>query len=239
MIRKAVILLSLCCAVLCGITGYMSYQATQKPDETIGETVPMSCEEVLEFRLSKTSLVTLTDFSPGKYLAYVDDDGDDQWNRLCVPFFSPQRRKIGYGYNAVLVCFKDVPTREALESLMENEELNISFWPDRQQLDLAIHSQLAQHYKNLDIAKSPVFYHGFDAANPILGESTMRVSAGLGSVAILVAFLTMIYGLWTRTKSTEDFESENSPTTNRAGLPMGGETSFLDQIGSTASAVGK
>jgi hypothetical protein len=238
MIRKAIILLSLCCAVLCAFVGYLSYNVTQESKKAVGEGVPKTCEQVLKSPLSETSRIKLTDFAPGKHIAQVDNDLDNQWDRLCVPFFPRKHQKVGYGYCAVLVCFKDVKTREALDALIENGELDINFWPERQQLDRAIHSQLAQQYRNLDLAHSPVLYYGFDAANPVLGESSMYASAGAGCVAIFVAFLAMISGLFKRTKpNLVEADGEEQPTTNRAGLPKSEGPSIFDQVTSTRSVL--
>lgn len=237
MIRKAIILLSLCCAVLCAFVGYLSYQVTQESEKAVGAGVPKTCHEVLESPLSETSRITLTDFAPGKHIALVNGE-HNQWDRLCVPFFPRKRQKIGYGYRAVLVCFKDVKTREALDALIENRELDINFWPERQELDRAIHSQLAQKYTNLDLAHSPVLYHGFDAANPVLGESSMYASAAVGSAAIFAAFLAMVSGLFKRTKPTLSEDNiEEQPTTNRAGLPVSEQPSIFDQVTSTRSVL--
>lgn len=235
MIRKAIILLSLCCAVLCAFVGYLSFDVTQESKKAVGEGIPKTCEEVLESSLSDTSRISMSNFVPGKYPAHVDDN-ENQWKRLCVPFFPPKRQEIGYGYRAVLISFKGVETREALNALIKNGELDVNFWPERQQLDRVIHSQLAQKYTNLDLAHSPVLHYGFDAANPVLGKSTMFASAGIGSVAIFVAFMAMISGLFTRAKPTKfDIELEAQPTTNRAGLPLSEETTIFDQVASTRS----
>ena len=231
MIRNAIILLSLCCAVLCAFVGYLSYQVTQESEKAVGAGVPKTCEEMLESPVSETSRITLTDFVPGKHIAFVDNGEDNQWDLLCVPFFPPKLQKIGYGYRAVVVCFKDVKTREALDALIENRELDINFWPERQQLDRAIHSQLAQKYTNLDLARSPVLYYGFDAENPVLGESSMYASAGVGCVALFVALLAMVSGLFKRTKPTLfDDIVEEQPTTNRAGLPVSERPGIFDQV---------
>lgn len=240
MIRKTIIMLSLCCAVLCAFVGYLSYQVTQESEKAVRQGVQMSCGELLESLPQESSRITMTGFSIGKRLALVETEGNKDWEKLCVPFFPPKSQKLGYGYCAVLVCFKDVKSREALDALIENGELDINFWPERQQLDRATYSQLAQSYKNLDLASSPVLYHGFDAAIPFLGESSMYACGGAGAVAIFVAFVTLISGFFRRTKSNEldDVSTEAQPTTNRAGLPVSERRSIFDQ-GTTARSAFK
>lgn len=200
---------------------------------------PLTCEELLESPLLQTSRVRLTEFALGKHLASLDNDGDKQWDSLCVPLFPRKRQKIGHAYRAVLVCFKNIPTRDALDAIIEKGELDINFWPERQHLDRAIHSQLAQKYTNMDLAKSPVLFSGFEATNPVLGETTMYTSAGMGLVALFVAFLAMISGLFLRRKSSGHYiESEKLPTTNRAGLPLNDGPSIFDRVSSARSALG-
>ncbi len=240
MIRKATILLSLCCAILCAFIGYLSYSSMKESERVDGEAAPMTCEAVLNSPILQNARIKLTEFAPGKHLAHLDNDGDDQWDSLCVPFFPPKHQKIGYGYCAVLVCFKNIPTRERLETVMETGELDINFWLGRQHLDRAIHSQLAQQYTNMDIANSPVLYYGFDGQNPLLGESTLYLSAGAGSVALCVALLALISGIFLRTKPTRvDVDLEDQPTTNRAGLPVNEHRSVLDQVTPARSVPGE
>lgn len=220
---------------------------TQELEKAVAEPNPMTCASVLESPPSQTVVATLTDYVPLKHLAYRDDDGDGEWNRLCVPFFPKKLPKIVHNYRAVLVCFNGVGNREALDELIDSGELEVNFWPSRQKLDVAIHSQLAQQYTTMDLANSPVFYHGFKAANPLLGETSLYASAGCGSVALFVALLAMIFGLFTGKNSPDlDVESIDFPKTNRAGLPSGDDragppsresSSFLDQIATARSAL--
>lgn len=238
MIRKVIILFSLCCVVLCAFVGYLSYDVTQESAKADAVAKPATCDEVLKTPLMQTTRVMLTGFAPGKHLASRDYDGDSQWESLCVPLFPRKHQKIGHGYCAVLVCFKNVPTREALDTLLESGELDVNFWPERQNLERAIHSQLAQKYKNMDLAKSPVLYYGFDVNNPVLGETSLLASAGIGSVALAIAFLAMISGLFLRKKpEVFDVNEEERPTTNRAGLPDGNAPSIFDQVTSARSVM--
>jgi hypothetical protein len=238
MIRKIIILFSLCCVVLCAFVGYLSFQVTQESEKAVGAPTSITCESIFASPLSETSHVTLTEFAPLKHLAMVDKNGDNQWDDVCVPFFPKKQHEIGNNYRAVLVCFKGVPTRNELDVLIDSGELDVNFWPERQKLDVAIHSQLAQKYTTMDLAKSPVFYYGFEATNPVLGEASLYASAGMGLAALLAAFLAMISSLFVRKDSAD---VENSPaeqvTTNRAGLPVGESVSILDQIGSTRSVL--
>ena len=238
MIRKAFILFSLCCAVLCAFVGYLSYQVMLESDKAVGVAVPSTCQAILKSPPATTSHVKLTKFATGKHVAYLDNNGDKQWESLCVPFFPPKPQKVGHAYCAVLVCFKNVPTRAALNALIETGELDVNYWPERQNLERAIHSQLAQKYTNMDITKSPIVYYGFDAGNPLLGEASLYASIGAGSIALFLAFLTLIFGLFLRKKpAATDLNSLDEPTTNRAGLPEGNTPSIFDQVTSARSAL--
>ena len=232
MIRQAITLLSLCAAVLCAFVAYISYQSLQESKKSVAPVEPVSARKFLESPPVDQTQVTLTDFVLGKHLGYLDNDGDKKWDIVCIPLFPNTKNKIGSGYRAVMACFKDVPNQSELDEVLAKREINASFLPLRQDLDVAIHSQLAQKYKHMDFPHSPVLFSGFDTANPLLGETTMFVSAGAGALALLVGFFAVASGLLMgkRNSSATTFESSTSnseqPMTNRAGLPISGAESI-------------
>lgn len=239
MIRKAIILLCFCCVVLCAFIGNLSYQAIQDTQKAVGEAVSMTCEEALQTEFWETSRVKLSDFSNGKYFATVDWNGDDSWESLCVPIF-PHRPDFGYGWRAVLIRFKGVQTREEFEKLVESGSLDVTYWPGRQKLDRVVHSQLAQSYKNLDFANSPVLCYGFEPGNPLLGETSLKLSAGVGVLSVLMAFLAVIVQP-IKFKRRVKPEQETRPTQKgkRAGPPAEETPSIFDKVTSRRSVMGK
>lgn len=228
MIHKIIILLSLCCLVLCAIVGYLSKHAMQESQKRLGPAIPLSCVEVLEERPTETSRILVNEFVPGKHFAFLDTDNDGNWERLCVPFFPPKHQGITHSYRSVLICFKDTPNREAFKELIASGEIDTNYWPMRQNLNMAIHSQLAQQYKNMDFANSPVLHCGFEASNPVLGDTSLKLSTGVGSLAIFAAFIALLAGLFFK-KKPDILEDLTKPeqNTNRAGLPVG---SVLDRV---------
>ena len=230
MIRKAITLLSLLCVVLCAFVGFVSYKAVQESEKSDPPAVDaITCDAFLNDVPSATSKVLLTEFAPGKQSAHWDNDSDGEWESLCVPIFPRKNIKITHGYNAVLVYFNDVKDRESLDEIIKSGELEANFWPLRQDLDVATHSLLAQQYENLDFSKSPVLHYGFKTSNPLLGQKSLMASAAVGTLSIVVGFLSMVVGFFMRkpTRSIsinedKDEDEEKKPTTNRAGLPIGG-----------------
>ncbi|MCP4478264.1 MAG: hypothetical protein GY818_09255 [Planctomycetaceae bacterium] len=235
MIRKIVISLSCCCLILCGFVGYLSYAETLNSEKSSGVAVTRTCAEVLDKRPEDMSRVRLTKFVPGKFTAFVDSEQDDKWELVCVPFFPPTAGKVGHGYSAVLVCFKNVHSQEDFKRLIRTGELDTNFWERRQKLDQALHSQLSRDYKNLDIANSTVLHAGFELQNPVLGEATLRGSVALGGFAILAAILALISGVFVRKTPKETYDWNDPASLNRAGLPPSAGTSVLDSVSSSRS----
>ena len=235
MIRKIVISLSGCCLILCGFVGYLSYAETLNSEKSSGVAVTRTCAEVLDKRPEDMSRVRLTKFVPGKFTAFVDPEQDDNWELACVPFFPPTAGKVGHGYSAVLVCFKNVHSQEDFKRLIRTGELDTNFWERRQKLDQALHSQLSRDYKNLDIANSTVLHAGFELQNPVLGETTLRGSVALGGFAILAAILALISGLFVRKTPKEIYDWNDSASLNRAGLPPSAGPTVLDSVSSSRS----
>ncbi len=207
----------------------MSYNAIQESEKSEVPAESKTCAALLAEVPSGTSRILISDYAPGKEFAKWDNDSDGIWESLCVPVFPRERQKISSGYNAVLVYFKNVPDQEAISEILESGEFEVNFWPRRQNLDVATHSMLAQKYANLDFSRSPVLHYGFEAGNPILGQNSLMASAAIGTLGLLVGFLSMVVGFFMKKPSRtidlnkDDEVDENKPMTNRAGLPTDGD----------------
>lgn len=216
MVRKALALLSLCCIVMSAFIGVLSYSEMQNSERRDEAAQSITCESVIDDPPLATQTYELTDFVPGKFLADFDLDQDGDWDALSVPLFPRKRIDVSRHYRAVIVCFKGVKNREELEDLMDSESLTVTFWPERQTLDDAIHSTLAQRYKRMDFEGSPVMLYGFEKANPVLGESTLKLSKYAGGGAAVIFVLSLL-SMLIRTKPKDD--ELQDPRQNRAGLP--------------------
>jgi len=223
----------------------MSYQAVAEANKSEVPPVSTSCDEILNEVPGKISRIMLSGFAPGKELACWDNDADEEWDSLCVPLFPRKNLKISNGYSAVLVYFNGVKDRDSLNEILKSDELETDFWPLRQELDVATHSMLAQKYANLDFSRSPVLHYGYSAGNPVLGKTSLTISAALGSLSLMGAFLSFVVGFFMKKpKRKISFDDEgyddddDKPVTNRAGLPIGGSsqgsssstTSIFDQV---------
>ena len=222
MIRKFIILICICIAGCCAVVAHLSMNVEKEVEQLVVEGQPMTCKAVLQEKPEVTTRIMLSEYAAGKFKADLDYDGDGQWEDVCLALFPPQNKKITYGYEAVLVKFKDVANQEQLDKLLESGELDTTYWPRRQELDNATHSSLAQSYKNLDFSSSVVLHCGFPAENPLLGEASLKLSKMVGAGALALAFLTLLSFLikkrGPKNLSEMDF---NAPVTNRAGLPIG------------------
>ncbi|MEL7497164.1 MAG: hypothetical protein AAFN77_06100 [Planctomycetota bacterium] len=227
MIRKSLIVLSLCCAVLCAFIGYMSQRAIEESERVSTSSFDLDCERLLDQAPVASTEIVLSDFIVGKKFATMDIDGDYQWDVTGVLLFPKKKQSTRYGYRAVIVSCKGIPDEATLNEklLSEPESLTVDFWPTRE-LEPSIHSQLAMKYRNLDFARSRVVYLGYERENPILGETTLKLSIVVGGASVAVAVLTiiisLIIGMLSRLFKRSPKPNAPQPTANRAGLPASG-----------------
>ena len=139
-----------------------------------------------------------------------------------MPLTPPSDKKVTWGYCTVLVHFKGVENQEQLDALLDSGTLETMYWPRRQELNTATHSKLAQSYTNLDFSKSIVLHCGYEAENPLLGETSLQLSKIAGALSLGIAFLTLLTFLFKarQPKSLNELDLDDAPITNRAGLPV-------------------
>lgn len=223
MVRKIIILLCLCCVVLCAFVGYLSMQVDEQADKREGPATNFTAEEFLSAPPAETGRILLTDFSPGKHIAHADHDADEKWDELWVPMFPNRNKRIKFGYKSVIVHFKGVESKEQLQELIADRELDTDYWPERQDLSPYAHSQLAQQYKNMDFANCVSLHYGFPSSNPLLGEASLLLSKVVGAGALGIAFLVLLSFLFIGKGKDDDLSIsemvQNAATANRAGLP--------------------
>lgn len=222
MVRKFIILICICFTACCAVVAYLSMQVEKEVEVLVGDGVPYTCESLLKEKPENTLGIQLTEFASGKYIADFDYDGDQQWDDVCVPLTPPSDKKVTWGYCTVLVHFKGVENQEQLDALLDSGTLETMYWPRRQELNTATHSKLAQSYTNLDFSKSIVLHCGYEAENPLLGETSLQLSKIAGALSLGIAFLTLLTFLFKarQPKSLNELDLDDAPITNRAGLPV-------------------
>lgn len=228
MICRSLIVLSLCCAILCAFIGFLSYRAMEESDQVSTNSTDLTCREILEASPKETTQVVVSNFIVGKRKTTIDYDGDGKWDLIGVPLFPAEKQNTKYGYKALIVCCKSVPTEAEFEALWKDsaEGLTLDYWPERQELDPYLHSGLAQNYLNLDFSKSRIAFYGYERTNPIFGATSLRLSILVGGGSVAVAVLTFLIALLAkllgRFFKPSPQTTRPSPTANRAGLPSHG-----------------
>ena len=221
MIRKFIILVCICFAGCCAVVAHLSMKVEEEGEQLVGEGQPLTCQDLLAEKPKVTTRIKLSEFAVGKYKADFDYDGDGKWDDVCLALFSSHKKKITYGYQAVLVNLKGITDEEQLDQLLATGELDTTYWPRRQELENAAHSSLAQSYKNLDFSRSVILHCGYPAENPVLGEASLELSKMAGGIALGIALLTLLSYLFKRRGPKNLSEMEfDAPVTNRAGLPV-------------------
>lgn len=190
--------------------------------------ITKTCKDLLDERPTESTSIEMHDFMVGKRSAKLDLDGDEKFDLVGVPLFSKDLDfKKKYGYYGVILCAKGIETEAQYEALLGGEEevtsLAVDYWPQRQKLETALHSKLAQQYRSLDFAKSPVVLYGFERENPLLGKTTYQFSilAGIGSLAVaaLTILISVLMGFLKKFFQRTPKPTAPKPVANRAGLP--------------------
>ncbi len=226
MIRRSLIILSLCSAVLCAFIGFLSYRAIEESKQLQSSSIELSCSDLLKTAPETSTGVQLNDFVLGRHVAGIDLDGDQQWDQGAIPLFPKQRQPFKYGYRAVILCFKGLPDEAAVDQALIGSAVEADFWPGRQELDPAIYSRLAVKYRHMDFDNSRVLFLGFEKANPVLGKTSLRLATLVGAGSVVLALITFILGMLSailKKAASRRPKKQPQPTANRAGLPASGE----------------
>ncbi len=217
MIRILFIILSICCTVLCAFVAFLSDQAVESRAKQPLRPTTVSCCDLLDNTPTGIAHYQLVDFEPGKYFAKRDANDDGVWEFVSVPFFPDHWDRLQRNYPAAVVCFKNVANRAALSAIVEQGEIEVRYWPNRQTLDSDIHSRLASKYKSMDFSRCVVLHAGFDSPVPLLNSSIYVTSVALGAISMVVGLWNLLLLLvFDRRNSTE---TTDQTVCNRAGLP--------------------
>jgi hypothetical protein len=221
MIRRVLIPLSLCCAVLCAFIGYLSHRAIEESKQVASNVQEFGCRQLIDKKPRKSTGVVIQDFIYLDRYAALDFDGDDKWDEVAVPVFPNQKQASKAAYQSVIVWFKDVPNQEALQEALKTDKIRADYWVAKQNLDEHLKSQLAIKFKHMDFENSPVVLVGFAQANPLLGPATLKFSyvGGLGALGFgaLAFLMSIVMSLLNRKPKIRS--APPKPTANKAGLP--------------------
>ena len=225
MLARLLIPICVCCVVLCTFVGFLSKRAIEEAGRITTQPLKLECNSFINSPPKKSTGVLLSNFVFVDRIATIDNDGDNRWDEVAIPLFSPHSFDSKVGYSAVIACFRDVPDMETLHQRLAPGELQTNFCADEQNLRTTLHTQLATKFKNMDFRNSPVVTIGYGQDNPLLGETSLKYSYFVGTAAVGVGGLTLAYlvtaGLCKHLQSLprSSKESRRKPTKNRAGLP--------------------
>lgn len=221
MIRRVLIPLCLCFAILCAFIGYVSQKAIKESTMVTSNTTSFACQELIDRRPAESMGVAIKDFLAVDRFAEMDFDEDGRWDEVAVPLFPTQKPKNKATYQAVIVCFRGVATRKDLEQILIADEVKAEYWASQQVLDDHLKTQLAIEFINMDFAGSPVVFVGYPNTNPLLGAKSLQLSYLLGGASLGIAALAFVastlIAIFNRRPKTRP--ERPKPKRNRAGLP--------------------
>lgn len=231
MIRRSLIVLSLCTAVLCAFVGYLSHRAIEQSKKVASSSIDLACVQLMDKPPIEATEVVLSEFKIGKHFAKIDLDGDSNWDLVGVAVFPKEKQKQSYAYRAVILFCKGIPDETAYEEVFGDAELDklvVDYWPSRQDLDKGVYAQLATNYRSLDFSKAPIAFYGYERTNPVFSETTKKASILVGGAAVAVAVITVVlsalFGAVGRLFRRKE-KTVPPPVANRAGLPPGNQNS--------------
>ncbi len=219
--RLVIIMLCVCGAVVCAFLAYLGYQQQLAEQKTADAPPPeFTCKSLLESIPQDTYTFTLIDFQPGKHFFPEDLDDDGVWDRVIVPVFPSELKKLGRNYRAILLVVADTPNKDAFFEKINSPRIEANYWFTSQKLDANAYNRLAEKYSSMDFARSLVLHSGFPKSNSSFGKILLWAAmTGFGlSLSILgwQSLRLLISGI--RSESQDDDDDEER-ITNRAGLP--------------------
>ena len=227
--RLISILLCICGIVVCAFLAFIGYQQEQEAQKTVEKAPPkVACSELIKEIPADTYAFTLTDFQPGKHFVHDDNDGDGIWERVIIPVFPKEVKKLGRNYKAIILVMADVTDKEGLSQQVNAPTIEAEYWFTSSELDENSYYRLAEKYSSLNFGESKVLYVGYSKTAMSFGRYIFWGASG-GAILSLLMFGWQSFGLvlaGIRSESNRhDDDDEEEVITNRAGLPTKEELS--------------
>jgi len=220
--RKLAILTSFCLGILCAFVYKFGTLSLDGIDNVVEQTTVVSCQQLLSEWPSDNYHLRMTDYQRGQHVAFYDHDQDKNWELVYVPLFPAHLSEVGNNYRAVIVHFNDVKNEQELDERLASGELDSQLWYTQQTLPSAIHSDLAQKYRLMNISGCVVLQGGFQPPNGQIAKSAV-LGSRIGMIACTIVaiwnLLALVPSMQQHYGSTRDEEEEDAPVSNRAGLP--------------------
>ena len=221
--RLIVILLCVCGVVVCAFLAYLGYQQDLTAKQTAKESPPpFTCKSLIDRIPNNIYSFTITDFQPGKHFVQQDQDDDEKWERVLVPIFPSDQKKLGRNYKSLILVFADTPDKNSLFEKVQSDTIEADYWVTSQKLDSYFYNRLAEKYSSMDFSRSKIMYCGFPKSTKSFGMMLFWGSSIGGILSVLVlgwqSLNLVIAGV--RSEANNEFDDDDEDViTNRAGLP--------------------
>ena len=149
MLRCLPVLLAACVAIISGLIGAVGLRALAEYETLSVEPHPMTLEQFASDRPEDKYRFHLTDLQHGAsvYPEPVRDDGS--WETVYVCLFPKRMKRLGVNYASVIVKFDGVKGSEQLGELLNDGELNVFYWPEKQTLPDDVYNRMAKKYRGM------------------------------------------------------------------------------------------
>jgi len=222
MIRHLPILLGICVAIVSGLIGVVGVHALAHYELVSAPPMVMTFDQFATSRPKDTYHYTLTNFCRGTdaYPSSVDEAG--QWEKVRVCLFSDRGIRQNANYISTIVEIEGVKGPKELATLFEKGELNVYFWPNKQQLPTDVYNRMASKYRGMLFDKCLHCESGGPVPSPDFGNCCIYIGiAGFSLSVIGVIAFFCFKSIRASISRRQDpwYDEEEEQFNNRAGLP--------------------
>ena len=221
MVRYLPILLAGCVAIISGLIGAVGLRALGEYEKLSVEPMEMTLVEFASDQPDDKFRFRLTDLQHGASV-YPEPAADDgEWQQVYVCLFPKNLKRLPKNYASVIVKFDGVKGKDELAKLLEDGELDVFYWPQKQKLPESVYNRMAKKYRGMLFDQCLHCETGGQPPSPDFGNSC--IYAGTAGVSLsfigIIAFYLFRMLRSRRGKSMDWNDDKPEQFANKAGLP--------------------
>jgi len=188
MVRILPILLAACVAIISGLIGAVGLRALSEYERLSVEPLQMTLEEFSKDQPEDAFRFRLTELQHGASVYPHPAVEDGQWKEVFVCLFSKNMKRLGQNYTSVIVKFDGVKGAEELGKLLEDGELEVFYWPEKQKMPDSVYNRMAKKYRGMLFDQCLHCETGGAPPSPDFGNSCIY----LGTAGVSLSFLGLL-----------------------------------------------
>ena len=221
MVRVLPILLAVCTGVISALIGAVGLRALAEYEKLSVEPMEMTLEQFASDQPEDKFRFHLTDLQHGASVYPEPAVDDGQWEQVYVCLFPKNLKRLGKNYASVIVKFEGVKGSEDLAKLLDDGELDVFYWPQKQSMPDGVRNRMATKYRGMLFEHRLHCETGGQPPSPDFGNSCIYAgTAGVSLSFIGIVGFYLLRMLFSRRGRSKDWhEEETEQYANKAGLP--------------------